>query len=329
MKNQTEIELQKAVHSLLSDPSIIRETSSGKRLQILSPGRLNVYSGPDFKDMAILLNGNIIIGDAEFHKKSNLWFEHKHQLDKNYNNVILHIVLEENSTVKLPFETLILDEITLNSELAKLKVIKEQDIESIQDLQDYALLRILRKTAEAQKILNFSPLNDTLKIIVSKFIEKYSRKSKRPANTIENLKSLILLIENSSILTFLKDIQNNRQIKANQVITKLIQNKILNEGKALRQEIILNCILPLSLALADEINRISLFVWYWSTPAINQYGILRRRFPNIPQNYIWQQQGMLEYINQIDKNKISDIIKNYAFADILDFYRIGIDTKEI
>ena len=281
MKLHKELELQRAVHSLLSDPSIIRETVSGQRLQIFSPGRLNVYGGPDFRDMAILLNGEIIIGDGEFHKSSNLWFEHGHNDDSNYDNVILHIVLEDNISENIPFETVILDEMALNSEIAKLKVQTKEDIDTIQDLQDYSLIRILRKTAEAKRVLKYTTVKEALKLIVSNFVERYYKKMKRPSHTVEDLKAMILKLENSLILKFLNDVKIGNEINAGKALRELVDIQIHNEGKGLRQEIVMNCVLPLALAIADEVNRISLFVWYWSTPAINQYGILRRRFPNI------------------------------------------------
>jgi len=109
------------------------------------------------------------------------------------------------------------------------------------------------------------------------------------------------------------------------VIQTLIRNKILDEGAHLRRELILNCVLPLSLCLAGEEARISLFLWFWSTPALHPYGLLNRRFKELPQNFLWQQQGMLEYIREHGRkgNVVSEAIKEYGFGEILSFYRLG------
>ena len=111
IKRVSEKELQELSLIVLSEPSEIRQTASGKRLQILSPGRLNPLEGPDFLDIAILLDGFVVVGDGEFHKKSSDWNIHRHSNDTRYKNVILHIVLEKNIEIRTEkFETLVLSE---------------------------------------------------------------------------------------------------------------------------------------------------------------------------------------------------------------------------
>ena len=63
-----------------------------ERINILHPGFHNFNAGPDF------LNARIFIGDiqwnghVEIHIKSSDWHLHQHDHDKNYDNVILHVV---------------------------------------------------------------------------------------------------------------------------------------------------------------------------------------------------------------------------------------------
>jgi hypothetical protein len=78
----------------------------------------------------------------------------------------------------------------------------------------------------------------------------------------------------------------------------MTKQKIAGEGVHLRREILLNAIIPMALALAEEETRIALFAWFWSTPALHSYGVLKRKFPNLPQEFLWQQQGMLEYMRE-------------------------------
>ena len=104
---------------------------------------------------------------------------------------------------------------------------------------------------------------------------------------------------------------------------ELIRKKNLDEGAHLRRELLLNCVLPLALCIANEESRIGLFLWFWSTPALHQYGMLTRKFKDLPQNFLWQQQGMLEYIKDHGRrvNVVSESLKEYGFAEILSFYR--------
>jgi len=67
-------------------------TTDGKPIEILSTGRLNFDSGPDFFNARIRIGDTIWAGNVEIHQKSSHWFQHKHGTDKAYSNVILHVV---------------------------------------------------------------------------------------------------------------------------------------------------------------------------------------------------------------------------------------------
>lgn len=322
-----EQKLQNAIHFMLSDPSAIRSTKSGKRLQILSPGRLNVHEGPDFLEIAILLDGMVIVGDAEFHRRTSDWNLHAHDSDERYNSVILHIAfMDDDKTQSRNFEVLCLEE---SQVLNVIKTIDEEKVEadifSIEELQHYALLRLLRKTSEAQVILRTQSLEKTLRQMVSDYITKYNSRRKRPVYTHDKLFSLIQNINESQFQYFLNDLTTGKELQIPDIIQTLIKNKISGEGAHLRREIVLNCILPIALCLANEQARISLFLWFWSTPALNTYGLLNRQFRDLPQNFLWQQQGMLEYIKEHGRkaNVVSDVVKSYGFAEMLSFYRLG------
>jgi hypothetical protein len=322
-----ETDMQKAVHIYLSDPSKIFFTKNNEPIQILSPGKLNSAEGPDFLEIALLIRGKIIIGDAEFHKNSIDWVAHNHSIDDNYNNVILHIVLQENNRPDLPFNTLILNEeeiLVILNDLANKKE-NSTDLFSLEELQNYALIRILRKTADAQKALNIYGLQDALSFLVQEFINKYKSRRRRPVYESSDLQSIIDAIPKSYIYKFLENLSQVYPVSVPDAMMQMIKTKIAKEGAAMRREIILNCVLPLALTIANEDYRVNLLVWYWSTPALNKYGKLSRRFSEIPQNYIWQQQGMLEFISDNYKNSsiISDAINQYSIGNLLNFLQIG------
>ncbi len=323
-----ETDLQKAVHIYLSDPSKVFSTKDGEPIQILSPGKLNSNEGPDFLEIAMLIRGKIIIGDAEFHKNSLDWNAHNHSADKRYSNVILHIVLEQNNHTELPFNTLILKEedlLVILNDLANKKD-APQDLFSLEELQNYALIRLLRKATDAQRAVNTYGLQDALEYLSQEFINKYQSRRRRPVYENNDLQAIVDAIGNSLVYTFLEDLSQSRTISIPDKMMLLIKTKIATEGSALRREIILNCVLPLALTIANEDHRVNLLVWFWSTPALNKYGKLSRKFNNIPQNYLWQQQGMLECMNDNYKNTsiISEAINQYSIGNLLNFLQIGV-----
>lgn len=321
--NIPEKQLQIIVHKLLSDPAVIRKSVSGKRIQILAPGRINCFAGPDFLETAMLLNGAIIVGDAEFHRRSSEWEIHGHQNDDNYNNTILHIVLNDDLTLQHPFEVLIIDKKEIDPKMLENDDEVNPDIaETLEDLQYFALLRILRKTGETKRMLFLKDWQEVLKELVQNFLERYHSRRTRPVYHDIDLVNIAETIDNSKISDFLNTLPDIEPETIPMRMLELIKKPVAGEGSHLRREIVLNCVLPLALAIADEKARINLFFWFWSTPALFSYGQLRRKFGNIPQNYLWQQQGMLEYLKNYGSKKLhlSQEIDSYGFSQILGFY---------
>lgn len=331
MKNSTqtpmnEKKLQTGLHRILSDPSKIYTTASGKRLQVLSPGRLNVHEGPDFFDIALLLQGNVIVGDAEFHLKSSDWNQHQHSSDDKYNSVVLHIVFDNDVKLPKPFETLIMNrnEVQRASDDTSFEI-NVPDVFPVEELQQFALIRLLRKTSDAKKYVNQHGLDSGFQMLAGEFLNKYFNRRKRPVYTSERLEQLLQILPSSHVFKLIQQLSEGSELHIPDMMQMLIKTKITDEGSHLRRELVFNSVLPLALSLANEESRINLFLWYWSTPALHSYGILKRRFKDFPQNFIWQQQGMLEYIRNYGSKTvvISDVIKDYGFAEVLDFYYLG------
>jgi hypothetical protein len=63
-----------------------------EKFRILSPGKQNLDSGPDFFEAKIKTDGTVLVGNVEIHLKSSDWYKHGHHTNKDYNNVILHVV---------------------------------------------------------------------------------------------------------------------------------------------------------------------------------------------------------------------------------------------
>jgi hypothetical protein len=67
-------------------------TTDGESVQVITPGQYNNNQGPDFSNAKILIGHTTWAGTVELHIKTSDWNKHKHDADKNYANVILHVV---------------------------------------------------------------------------------------------------------------------------------------------------------------------------------------------------------------------------------------------
>ncbi len=75
-------------------------TESGEKVEILKPGEHNLDSGPDFFNAKIKLDSTEWAGNVEIHINSSDWEKHKHQSDTAYQNILLHVVFEDDKPVK-------------------------------------------------------------------------------------------------------------------------------------------------------------------------------------------------------------------------------------
>jgi hypothetical protein len=75
-------------------------TSSGEMIQIINTGTHNTNQGADFLDAKIKIGKTTWAGNIELHINSSDWNVHNHSADSNFNNVILHVVWNSNTTIK-------------------------------------------------------------------------------------------------------------------------------------------------------------------------------------------------------------------------------------
>jgi hypothetical protein len=68
-------------------------------ITVLKTGQLNSNSGPDFSNAKIQINGMEWVGTVEIHIKSSDWNMHQHQIDAAYENVVLHVVWENDRPI--------------------------------------------------------------------------------------------------------------------------------------------------------------------------------------------------------------------------------------
>lgn len=76
-------------------------TTNGEALEIINPGYgPSEEGGPDFTMAQIRLGTTLWTGSIEVHVKSSLWYVHGHSGDLKYDNVILHLVWEQDKEVE-------------------------------------------------------------------------------------------------------------------------------------------------------------------------------------------------------------------------------------
>lgn len=72
-------------------------TTNGEKVSVVNPGVHNTQnSGPDFSTAKVYINDTLWVGNVEVHCKSSDWFNHLHHLDEAYQNVVLHVVYEDD-----------------------------------------------------------------------------------------------------------------------------------------------------------------------------------------------------------------------------------------
>jgi len=74
-------------------------TVQGDSLQVVNAGQYLQLAGPDFFNAQIIVGNQKWAGNVEIHIKSSDWYLHNHEIDENYDNVILHVVWEHDIEV--------------------------------------------------------------------------------------------------------------------------------------------------------------------------------------------------------------------------------------
>jgi len=86
------------------------QTVEGETVEIVYQGSYNTNQGPDFLEAKLKIGNTLLVGNVELHCKTSEWNTHKHSADKNYANVIAHIVWENDYTLQNNLPTIILQD---------------------------------------------------------------------------------------------------------------------------------------------------------------------------------------------------------------------------
>src|SRR5579871_6661245 len=80
------------------DKNDLRSTQ-GDLITVVKTGHHNFNSGPDFANAKVRINDIDWIGSVEVHIKSSDWYAHHHETDAAYDNVVLHVVWDDDKPV--------------------------------------------------------------------------------------------------------------------------------------------------------------------------------------------------------------------------------------
>lgn len=107
------------------------QTEDEESLQILKHGEINYNQGADFLNAIIKINNVKLAGNIELHIKTSDWEKHRHSSDKNYSNIILHVVWENDKLISVKH----LPILVLHERIPKVLLKKyEQLMNNVQDI---------------------------------------------------------------------------------------------------------------------------------------------------------------------------------------------------
>jgi len=147
-------------------------TDCGQKLEIISKGFYNEHAGPDFSFAKVRIGSLTWVGHVEIHIKTSDWKAHQHHKDPAYDNVILHVVWE-NNRVKVN---------TSQGDIPPVLSLKERVPEHV--LQNYAYL--LQTQLEIPCASRFSQVPSIYKTFMQEkaLYERLERKTLLIKNTL-------------------------------------------------------------------------------------------------------------------------------------------------
>ena len=141
-------------------------TTTGETIHIFDFGQYNTNGGPDFLNAKIQIGDTTWAGNVEIHVNASHWYQHQHNDNPAYNNVILHVVFEADEVINLPkggqIPTLELrSRVALSLKNKNLKLLHEQDwipcAKQIREVSDFVkniwLERLLIERLEQKTLI--------------------------------------------------------------------------------------------------------------------------------------------------------------------------------
>ena len=174
------------LHYLFKTKQLGKEfvSTENQSIKIKSFGIHNFNAGPDFLNAQVEYDNMTWAGHIEFHVKSSDWYAHKHQTDPAYENVIVHMVYEDDK------------EVLINGQ-----PIPTIEIKNLVNLNQYSGYLKLQNQSKIPCSHSLGNIND-ISVLVQKekaLVNRLERKSNKildllVANKGDNKKVLLLLL---------------------------------------------------------------------------------------------------------------------------------------
>ncbi len=155
--------------------------TTGEYIEIISPGIRNMDSGPDFFNAMIKIGETRWAGNVEIHVNSSDWFKHMHQNNPSYDNIILHVVFDDDKPVHRQ-----------NSEIIPTLEIKNKFNPAI--LNNYQIFLKSRNSIPCHNQIHHIKHFDKLGWLDSLMAERLEQKSDEISKLLELSKNNILQI---------------------------------------------------------------------------------------------------------------------------------------
>jgi Protein of unknown function (DUF2851) len=141
------------------------KTADGKSVRVFHPGFASVEGGPDFRGAIVQIGDNApISGDVEIDLRASGWRAHGHDRNKNFQNVILHVVWDEAKSISSENVPLVLslknfldapiEELNLSFENESLRSLPEnlrgKCSAPLRELNETKLTELLRQAARVR-----------------------------------------------------------------------------------------------------------------------------------------------------------------------------------
>lgn len=316
--------LQRAAQRLLTDVDRTWTSTSGECLTFLAVGLLNVHAGPDYRDMAVLVGGHVYVGDGEFHRRASEWVRHGHPADGRYRDLMVHVVADDDGDRSAARWTVVVDAADLCRQVSAVRrAVPEEDGVAVDELQRYAFRRLLRTTATADLHRRRCGVAEAARIMAADWCRRLEGRRHRPRALVD-ADLLRGHLVSSALGRWLVALPSIPPAELADELRSAERQRIASEGLHLRRELVINVVLPMALSIATDGQRRMLMDWYWTTRAVHHYGFLRRLVPGNSQRWVWQQQGLLEYLRDHGPRitTCADVAQGYGLRRTLRFLEL-------
>jgi hypothetical protein len=181
-------------------------SKGGNILNIIKTGELNADAGPDFFNGQVRVNNVLLSGNIEIHINTSDWLKHKHQNDRSYDNIILHVVYHHDTDLPQ-------------------NLVHAVEVLEIRDLVDESTFINYKKLSEAPEKLPCSGLLRNVEEI--KFISWLERMTiERLEDKVERIRKFFMRHKGDYHQTFYTILMRNFGFKINALPFELLATQL-------------------------------------------------------------------------------------------------------